>query len=107
MTQPAAAPVPEIPEPDPNDPVLIKRARIAKLVSKGQRTGYLLFLLAIVLFVVGFIVEFNTTITSIIVACLIIGSIVLAPAIIFGYAVKAADREDRMRALGLPPDTGH
>jgi hypothetical protein len=32
---------------------------------------------------------------SLIVACLVVGSIVLAPAIVFAYAVKAADREDR------------
>jgi len=30
-----------------------------------------------------------------IVACLLVGSVVLAPAIVFSYAVKAADRADR------------
>jgi hypothetical protein len=30
---------------------------------------------------------------------LIIGSILLAPSIIIGYAVKAADRDDRERGL--------
>ena len=29
--------------------------------------------------------------------CLVVGSLVLAPAIVFGYAVKAAEREDRER----------
>jgi hypothetical protein len=29
--------------------------------------------------------------------CLAAGSVVLAPAIVFGFAVKAADREDRER----------
>jgi len=27
--------------------------------------------------------------------CLLVGSLVLAPAIVFGYAVKAAERDDR------------
>ena len=31
------------------------------------------------------------------IGCLIVGSLVLAPAIVFGYAVKAAERDDRER----------
>ena len=80
------------------DPVLVRRARIAKLVEVGQRLGYGLFGLALVLFFVGFAVGFTTTITTVVVVALIAGSLVLAPAIVFGYAVKAADRADR----GLP-----
>lgn len=87
-----------LPPLDPDDPILIRRARIARLVAVGQRSGYGLFLLAIVLFVIGFIAGFTTFVTTAITACLIIGSLVLAPAIIFGYAVKAAERHD----LGLP-----
>lgn len=83
------------------DPVLVRRARIARLVEVGQRVGYGLFGLALVLFFVGFFAGFTTTITTVIVFSLIVGSLVLAPAIVFGYAVKAADREDR----GLP--SGH
>ena len=80
------------------DPVLVRRARIAKLVEVGQRLGYGLFGLALVLFFVGFFAGFTTTITTVVVASLIVGSLVLAPAIVFGYAVKAAERADR----GLP-----
>lgn len=80
------------------DPVLVKRARIAKLVAVGQRLGYLLFLAALILFVIGFVVGFNSALTTTITGCLILGSLVLAPAIVFGYAVKAAERAD----LGLP-----
>ena len=36
---------------------------------------------------------------AIVIACLIVASILLAPAIVLGYAVKAADREDRERGL--------
>jgi hypothetical protein len=81
------------------DPVRAKRARVAKLVEVGQRVGYGLFLLAIVLFVYGFVAGYTGAITSVIVAALLIGSVVLAPAIVFGYAVKAAEREDRERGL--------
>lgn len=81
------------------DPVRERRARIAKLVRLGQRTGYGLFLAAIVLFVVGFATGFDGIVGSTIVGCLVGGSIVLAPAIVFGYAVRAAERDDRERGI--------
>ena len=96
MTEPT--PRPEIDMNDPDDPVLRQRARLAKLAEVGQRSGYAVFGVAMVLFVVGLISGFTTGVTTGIVAALILGSVVLAPTIILGYAVKAADREDR----GLP-----
>ncbi|MEY2421389.1 MAG: hypothetical protein QOI95_1456 [Acidimicrobiaceae bacterium] len=78
-----------------NDPVLARRARIAKLTELGQRIGYSLFGLAIVLFIVGFVGGYSDLLVALIVGCLGVGSAVLAPAIVFGYAVKAAEREDR------------
>ena len=77
------------------DPVLVRRARIAKLCELGQRIGYSLFGLAIVLFMVGFVGSYSDLLVTAIVASLGIGSLLLAPAIVFGYAVKAAEREDR------------
>lgn len=77
------------------DPVLDRRRRIAGLVSLGQRAGYALFGLAIALFVVGLVSGFGGLVSTAIVACIVVGSIVLAPAIVFGYAVRAAEREDR------------
>ena len=79
------------------DPVRARRARIARLVELGQRLGYGLFGVAVVLFFVGFATEFSGVLVAVIVAALLIGSLVLAPAIVFGYAVKAAEREDRER----------
>jgi hypothetical protein len=78
-----------------NDPVLARRARIAKLTELGQRVGYGLFGLAIVLFIVGFVGGYSDLLVAVIVGSLGVGSAVLAPAIVFGYAVKAAEREDR------------
>ena len=77
------------------DPVLARRARIARLTELGQRIGYGLFGLAIVLFFVGFVGGYSDVLVTSIVVSLGVGSVVLAPAIVFGYAVKAADREDR------------
>ena len=77
------------------DPVRVKRARIARLTELGQRIGFGLFGLAIVVFVIGFAVGYSDLLVTVIVASLGIGSLVLAPAIVFGYAVKAAEREDR------------
>ena len=77
-----------------HDPVLQRRAQISRLVSLGQRTGYALFLVAVVLFVIGFVNGFGTAITTTITICLVVGSLILAPAIVFHYGVKAAQRED-------------
>jgi hypothetical protein len=81
------------------DPVRERRAHIAKLVEIGQRVGYGLFGLSIVLFFIGLVTSFPSAIVTTIVACLLVGSVVLAPAIVFGYAVKAAERDDRERGL--------
>ena len=60
----------------------------------GKKIGYGLFLIAMILFFVGFITEFSGELTGVIVTCLVAGSLVLAPAIVFGYAVRSAHRED-------------
>lgn len=83
------------PQSDPADPVLERRAQIARLVRIGQRVGYSLYLLALIAFFVGFAGTFTPVIVTIIEACLIVGSLVLAPAITFSFAVRAADRADR------------
>ncbi len=81
------------------DDVLARRARIARLCRLGKRIGYGLFLVAIVLFGVGFVAEYTSALATAIVVCLAVGSVVLAPAIVFGYGVRAADREDRRRPV--------
>jgi len=86
------------PDPTPRtsaDPVLAKRARVARLVSIGQRLGYALLGAFCVLVIIGFPTGFPAGITTAAIVCIVVGSVVLAPAIVFGYAVKAADREDR------------
>jgi len=77
------------------DPVLARRARIARLTDLGQKVGYALFGIAIVFFVVGFVIGYSSLLVTIIIASLLVGSLVLAPSIVFSYAVRAAEREDR------------
>ncbi len=84
------------------DPVLAKRARIARLVSLGQRVGYGLFGVAIAAFIWGGVRGYSNSITWIVGVSMLVGSVILAPAIVFGYGVKAADRDDREQGR-LPP----
>ena len=68
---------------------------IAKWTLLANRLGYLLFAVAIATFVIGFALGFNGAVAGIVIASMIIGSILLAPAIVLGYGVKAAERDDR------------
>ena len=77
------------------DPVRARRAVVRRWAKLGKRLGYLLFLASIVLFMIGFIGRFTDGLVSGIVACLVAGSILLAPTIVLGYAVNATEREDR------------
>jgi hypothetical protein len=73
---------------------------MARGAELAQRVGYALFGLAVVLFVVGFVAGFTGGVVTAILVALGVGSALLAPAIVVGYAVKAADREDRERGIG-------
>ncbi len=83
----------------PVDPVRARRQLVAKWTLIANRVGYLVFALAIAVFVIGFAIGFNGAVVAIVVGCLIVGSVLLAPAIVLGYAVKAAERDDRQRGL--------
>lgn len=78
-----------------DDPVLRRRAQIARLADLGQKVGYGLFGVAVVAFVVAAVVGFSPAWVTVIVVAMVVGSVVLAPAIVLGFAAKAADREDR------------
>lgn len=93
---------PADPDPsiDPNDPVIIRRERIKRLCDLGSRIGYSCFGLAMVLFFIALMVGFPAVLVTIVIAAMAVGSIVLLPAIILGYGVKAADAEDRGEKFG-------
>ena len=77
-----------------NDPVRSRRQKISRINNAANRLGYLLWAIAMVCFVTAFIVGFKGLLVDMVIACIIAGSILLAPSIIIGYAVKAAERDD-------------
>lgn len=81
------------------DAVRARRRQIAKYTLLANRIGYLFFALAIATFVIGFAISFNGAVSFIVIGSLVIGSILLAPAIVLGYGLKAAERDDRERGL--------
>jgi hypothetical protein len=77
-----------------SDPILVQRAKVQRLVNLGQRLGYLLYGVAIVVFLVGLLTDFNSTVATIVTFGVVAGSVVLAPSILGAYMVKAAVRDD-------------
>jgi cyanate permease len=77
------------------DPILRRRAAAARWAAYGQRIGYLLLGLAVAVFIVGFVRDFSDLTVGLIVGCLAAAAVILCPAIILGYAAKAAEREER------------
>ena len=62
----------------------------------ANRVGYLFWGVALAVFFVGFAVGFHSAIAGTVIATLIAGCVLLAPSIILGYAVKAAEKDDRL-----------
>ncbi len=77
------------------DPVRERRARIDRLAAAGRRIGYALILVAIVAFAVGVVAGFTRPVTTTVTVSLALSTVTLAPSMVAGYAVKAAEREDR------------
>jgi len=83
----------------PHDPVRARRATVAKWNTIATRVGYLLFLIAIVMFFIALATDFSSGKVAVITTTMILGSLLLAPAIVLGYAVKAAEKDDKARGL--------
>jgi hypothetical protein len=83
----------------PIDPVRARRAMVAKWNTIATKVGYALFAVAIVMFFVALATDFSSGKVTIITTSMIIGSVLLAPAIVVGYAVKAAEKDDVARGL--------
>ncbi len=82
-----------------DDPVRARRAKVARWTLLANRVGYLFVAVAIAVFLIGFAIGFSSTVATIVVIALLVGFALLAPSIVLGYAVKAAEREDRERGL--------
>ncbi|HVV35606.1 MAG TPA: hypothetical protein VHC63_03320 [Acidimicrobiales bacterium] len=85
---------------DDDERILRQRAQAARLAALGQRVGYALLGIALVVFVFGMATDLNGTETAVVVVCLAVAGVVLGPAIILGYAAKAAEREERTGRTG-------
>ena len=61
--------------------------------------GYSCFGASIISVAIGLLGSFTPLIGRIATGGLIVGSILLAPAIVLGYAIKAAEKEDRLNGV--------
>jgi heme/copper-type cytochrome/quinol oxidase subunit 3 len=72
---------------------------VAKWTLLANRVGYLFIALAMAAFVMAFALGFKGPLVTLVTVSLIAGCVLLAPSIVLGYAVKAAEREDRENGL--------
>ena len=79
----------------PLDPMLVRRGSLRRLARLGQRLGDLACAASLVIFAAGLASGFSGRVATSLVVLLVAGSVVLAPAIVLHYAVRAADDEDR------------
>ena len=75
--------------------MLARRAKLARAADAGQKLGYGLIVIAVAGFGVGLVVGFdNRAVTAVVGVALAATAVTLLPAIILGFAVKAAQREE-------------
>jgi hypothetical protein len=80
---------------DADDPVVARRAVIARRVSWASRVGYGALAIAVVAFVVGLVTDFPTALVNVTIAGLVAACLILPITIVLGYGIRAAAREDR------------
>ena len=77
------------------DPVVVRRARLARFVKIAKRVGYGALLMAIVTFAVGLATGFPSVLVGLSIGGLVASCIVLPVPIVMGYGIRAAEREER------------
>ncbi len=77
------------------DPIARRRESIRRLVTLGKRIGYGALLVAIAGFVAGAVADFPAWTVTVATVGLVVSCVALPGAIVFGYAVRAAEREER------------
>lgn len=87
------------PLPPRLDPIRRRRDTISVWTHRAKSVGYLCFGISIFAVLVGLTWRFTPLVGNIATTALIIGSILLAPAIVLGYAVKAAERDDKLNGM--------
>ena len=79
------------------DGLVLQRRLVGRLVKIGKRIGYSLWLIAMILFFALFSTDFDGPLVTVVIVTLIVGSIILLPSIVMSYAVRAAEREERLQ----------
>ncbi len=80
------------------DDVAIRRARLRRISSLGQRTGYGLYVASLVCGAIGIRWGYTPLLATLIAVALVVGSMLLAPTIVMSHGIKAAEREERRAA---------
>ena len=65
----------------------------------ANRVGYLFLAVAVALFFIALVVGFSGAMADPGDRALVVAFVLLAPSIVLGYAVKAAERDDRERGI--------
>jgi len=84
------------------DPILERRAQIARLVQLAQRVGYTVLIIAIVAFAVGLATDFPSWLVTVSIVGLVAAIVILPIPIVLGYGVRAAERDERSAEPGPP-----
>jgi hypothetical protein len=82
-----------------DDPIRRRRAQVARWTLLANRVGYLFLGAAVALFFLALVVGFSGVMAGLVIASLLAAFVLLAPSIVLGYAVKAAERDDRERGF--------
>lgn len=80
---------------DPEDPVRRRRELVARFAAMARLAGWSLFGLALVAFIIGMLTGLDGLVVVVVIGSIAVGSTLLLPAIIIGFGVTAAEREDR------------
>jgi hypothetical protein len=78
-----------------NDPVVQRRAAIARGVAVAKRVGYGALVVGIVVFFVGLATGFPGWAVTTTIVALVVAFVILPLPIVLGYGVRAAEREER------------
>lgn len=79
----------------PNDPIIERRAKVGRLAALARRAGWSLWGVAVIAFVVGLLTDLPPALVVVVIASLVAGSVLLLPAIVIGFGVSAAERDER------------
>lgn len=83
------------------DPVIVQREAIRKKVTLFKRIGYSLMLISIISVFACIPLQWPAALVAIAMVSFVASCVILPLPIIFGYGIKAAEREDKK--MGLSP----